>query len=160
MLRGPKSFADVLGIIDVLRWGHENSAYRGLTFDEKEANSVVCQAVQRHAHKNRTGSFVQVSEVEDKIAGFIIGVLQPVYHVHREVGATDLFWITQPKCPVREKVGLMLSLVDWAKAHPHCVEITSAASDAMGTASKAAPILEKLGFKPFGSIYRMEIARP
>lgn len=159
MLRPPKSFADALGILDVLKWGHENSAYRHLSFDEREANRVICHAIQKHSHKNASGTFVQLSDVDGKIEGFIIGVLNPVYHCHVEMGATDLWWITKPKCPARDRVGLMMALTDWGRAHPRCVEITSSASDAMGGADKAARILEKLGFKPFGSIYRMEVQR-
>jgi hypothetical protein len=159
MIRPPKSFADALGILDVLKWAHENSVYSKLTFDEREAHRLICTALQRHAHKNRGGSFVQVAEVKGKIEGFLIGALTPVYHCHIEVGASDLYWITTPKCPVRDRVGLMLAMVDWAKAHPHCVEITSATSGAMKGADGAAKILVKLGFEPFGSIYRMEVQR-
>jgi hypothetical protein len=157
MLRGPKSFADAVGILDVLRAAHASSVYKHLSFDEKEANRVICQAIQRHGFKTPAGTFVQVSEVAGKIEGFIIGMLHSVYHCHLEMAATDLWWITTPQCPVRERVGLMMTMVDWARAHPRVVEITSSASDAMGGADKAARILEKLGFKPFGSIYRMEV---
>jgi hypothetical protein len=159
MIRPPKSFADALSIVEVLKWAHENSVYSKLTFDELEANRLICQAIQRHGFKSRAASFVHVSEVEGKVEGFIIGALTPVYHCHKEVGASDLYWITTPKCPVRDRVGLMLAMVDWAKAHPHVVEITSATSGAMKGAEGAAKILGKLGFEPFGSIYRMEVGR-
>lgn len=157
MLRTTKGFADAPGILDVLRWGHEHSVYAKRTFHEAEANRIICQAIQRNGFTSPAGTFVMVSEVEGEIQGFIIGVLQPVYHVHTELGATDLFWIARPKCPARDRVGLMLGLVDWAKAHPKCVEITAAASDAMGGAEKATKILEKLGFERSGSIFRMEV---
>lgn len=159
MLRGPNGFADALGILDVLRWAHAHSVYAGLTFDEVEANRVICHAIQKHGHKNASGTFVQVSEVEGKVEGFIVGVLTRVYHCHVEVGASDLWYITTPRCPARDRVGLMVTFTDWAERHPKCVEVTVAASGAMGAEDRFVKILDKLGYEKFGSLYRKAFAK-
>lgn len=156
MLRVSKSFADAGGILDVLRWGHEHSVYAKRTFHEAEANRIICSAIQRNGFKSPAGTFVMVSEIDGEIQGFIIGALAPIYNVHVELGASDIFWIAKPKCPVRDRVGLMLGLVDWAKHHPKCVEVNTTVSDAMGGAESAMKILEKIGFERSGSIFRME----
>ena len=158
MIRAAKGFADVTDMIEVVRWAHERSL-TGLTFDEAEANRVLCSAIQRNGFKSPAATWVQVAENADgDVTGFLLGVLQPAMQCSKELAATDLWWLAKPDCTLRDYVGMMLSFVDFAKAHPRVAEVQSVPDDYSGRGEKAAKALEKIGFTRSGNIYRIGVA--
>lgn len=159
MIRTPK-YTDAAEMVALLGDAHTRSVYAGrLDFDEGEANRIICSAIQRHGFKSASGTWAQVACKDDRILGMIVGALQPVYLVHKQLCATDLFFVTAKGCPVRDAVALMDSFVQWGKAHPKVVEIQCGATGVMGSETAAAKILSRLGLEPFGSIHRMEVTR-
>ena len=157
MLRPPRSFADATDMLAIVRWAHERSL-PNLTFDGAEANRVICSALQRHGFKSPSATWVQIAENRDgDLTGFLLGALQPVNHCSKELAAVDLWWLAKPECSLRDFVGMMLSFVDFAKAHPRVAEVQSAPDDYSGRGEKAAQALEKIGFTRSGSIYRMQV---
>lgn len=146
---------------EIMRYGYSRSdLYRGrATLDEVETNRVVCQAIQRSGFKSEGGTWVRVAEKDGSIEGFIIGLKQRVYQCAVELGAVDLWWIATPRCGARDKVGLMKSMIAWAKASPKVIEVASYPSDVMGGAEAAERILMKLGFARSGSHFLLPIER-
>lgn len=152
----PAVFRDVPAMIEVLRWAHGKAPFSA-EFDEREANRALCQSIQRNGFTSPSGTWVRVARNADgDITGFIVGVLQPVYHCSKELTAIDLWWVAKQECTARDFVGLMLSMVDWAEKHPKAVEIQSVPDDFCGRGAKAAAALEKLGFTLSGNVYRRE----
>jgi hypothetical protein len=142
-------------MMGVLREAHAQSAYAKLEIDEPEAKRLLMGAIQRHGGKGEAGTLVNVAETDGKVEGLIIGVLQRVYFIGKDYTATDLMWVGTERASARDKIGLMLSLTEWAKAHRKVVEVVCNASGAFD-AEKTARIMEKLGFAKFGGLWRME----
>ena len=154
------TLSDLPGMGEVLRDIHSRSVYAGkAAINPRLANSVFAQSIQRHGGKGESGTWCMVSESEGEITGLIIGMLHPIYQVGEMCTATDLFWITTEKASARDRVGLMLSMVDWAKSHKKVFDIVCAASAAVSDPEKVGKIMRALGFEPFGSLWRIEVER-
>lgn len=161
MIRNPV-FSDVPAMIDLIRWAHARSVYADLTpVDHREANRVLVNLIQRHGGRGEAGTWVQVAERDGKVVGLFIGVLNRTYQVFDGCTATDLVWLAGPDCSLRDAVAMMLSFVDWAKAHRKVVEIVCNASSAFGPNDEVrlAKALEKIGFERFGGLWRIVVAR-
>lgn len=148
-------------MVDIMRWGYgQSDLYRGrATLDEIETNRIVCQAIQRSGFKAEGGTWVRVAEKDGAVEGFIIGIKHRVYQCAVELGCTDLWWIATPRCGARDRIGLMKSMIEWAKASPKIIEVASYPSDVMGGAEAAERILMKLGFARSGSHFLLPIER-
>ena len=149
--------SDIQGMVDVLRWGHQNSLYAHLTFNEREAARIVMACISRHGKKNQAGTWVQVADKEGEVVGLIVGVLNRVYEVAEEMVASDVWWLATPACGGRDRGGLMLSLRNWAQRPPKCHELAVVASDVMGTAAAAEHVLAHMGLEKCGGIWRMDM---
>ena len=152
------TLSDVGAMVDVLRYTHARSIYAGkVALDERKANAVIVNAITRHGFKTESGTWCMVSERDGEIDGLIIGALQPVYQILADLcTASDLFWVTTAKASARDKVGLMLSFVDWAKAHRKVFDIICATPPTAGDPEKAGKIMRALGFEAFGGLWRIE----
>lgn len=155
------TYSDAPRMCEIMRWGYSRSdLYRGrATLDEVETNRIVCQAIQRHGFRHEGGTWVQVAEKDGAVEGFIIGIKSRVYQCAVEHSASDLWWIATPRCGMRDRIGLMKSLVAWAKASPKIIEVASYPSDVMGGAEAAEKILLRLGFQRSGSHFLLLIER-
>lgn len=157
MIRDAK-FADIHGIIGLLEYGHGRSHYAGsgVRIDQKEAKRLLVQSIQRHGGKNGGACFVQVAEKDGVINGLILGTLARVYAIGDKLSATDLFWIAAPTVDPTEPLRLMRNMVDWAWQSPHVVEVKCGATAVIQDPEGAGKLLERIGMKQFGNIYRME----
>lgn len=154
------TLSDVPGMSDVLDDIHARSVYAGkATINPALARSVLAQSIQRHGGKGEGGTWCMVSESDGTVTGFIIGMLHPIYQVGEMCTATDLFWITTEKASARDRVGLMLSMVDWAKAHKKVFDIICASPATVSDPEKLGKIMAALGFEPFGSLWRIEVEK-
>jgi hypothetical protein len=100
-----------------------------------------------------------VSERDGAVDGLIVGVLNPVYMIGDLCTATDLWWVSTDRTSARDRVGLMLSMVDWAKAHRKVFDIVCAASGAVTDPARVDKIMVALGFVRFGGLWRIEVKK-
>lgn len=158
MIRDAK-FADIPGIVSLLRDAYQKTHYArsGIaSIDEKEAKRLLVNAIQRHGGENGGACFVQVSETNGVIAGFILGTLTRVYVIGDMLMGSDLFWLAAPNVDPADPMKLMRNMVEWAKSSPYCVEVTCATTAIMQDPEKAGVIMKRLGFEPHGRIWRIE----
>ena len=153
------NFSDVPAIVRLLQEAHLRSHYAKdgtAAIDEAETKRLLVTAIQRHGHKTGGGCWVQVSDFGAGINGLILGTLVRVYAIYDKLMASDIFWLTNEHADPRAALGLVKGFVAWAKSSPHVIEIkcgtTSIISD---DPAKAGRILEHMGMKPYGNIYRM-----
>lgn len=156
----PASFSDVPALIEILREAKAASVYaEGINIDDREANRVLVNCVQRHMGQGENGTFVAVCETGGAVTGFIMGALSRVYHIMDKCTATDLFWIGTAKASARDKIGLMVEFIDWAKGHRKVHDIVCEASGAISDPVKLEKIMLKLGFSRYGGLWRIEVAK-
>lgn len=162
MIRDAK-FQDIPAIVGVIESSMRRSHYadgRMGQVDVKEAKRLLLTAIQRHGHKNGGGCWVQVSETDGIITGFILGTLNRLYSVATTLMATDLFWLSTPNVDPKDPAALMRGMIEWARSCPHVVEVKCGTTQTINEdATKAGKILQRLGMAHYGEIYRMEIER-
>lgn len=151
-------FADIPGIVLILKSAYSKSHYarEGLVnVDEKEAKRLLAQAVQRHGGTNGGATFVQVAETNGTVTGVILGTLSRVYAIGDKLMASDLFWVCVEDVEPADPMALMRNMIEWAKACPYCVEVKCGTTAVVAEDPKRpGRILERLGLKHYGEIYR------
>lgn len=155
-------FADIPAIVLVLEEAYLRTHYAksGLAdMDRSEAKRLLVASIQRHGGKNGGSTWVQVSETNGIVTGFILGTLTRVYSIGNRLMATDLFWLTSPAADPLDAGRLMRGMIAWAAAAPHCIEINSGTTAIMNDPDGAGRMLEHMGMTKYGNLYRMEIAR-
>ncbi len=151
---------DIPGIMAVLDWAFARSIYSGLCeIDRHEANRVLTNGVQRHGGKGAAGTWFTVAVANERIEGFVLGVLAPVYHIGDRCTATDLYWIGTDACPALAKIRLIDGMIQWGKAHPKVIEVVCGSTGALGDWEGAGRILERMGLAKYGGMYRMAVAK-
>jgi hypothetical protein len=159
----PAVFADIPGIVLFLqgRFLHTHYAASGIaSIDVGETKRLLMQSIQRHGGKHGGATWICVAEKDGNIEGLILGTLARIYSISDRMMATDLFWLASEKCDPRDSILLIKSMIMWAKACPGVVEIQCGTTTAIADdPTKAGKILEHLGMKHYGNIYRTEIAQ-
>lgn len=156
------NFTDIPSIVSLLRDAYQKTHYAmsGIaSIDEKEAKRLLVQAIQRHGGVNGGACFVQVSVTNGQIRGFILGTLVRVYSIGDRLSASDLFWLAAPDVFPTDPMQLMRNMVAWAERSPACVEVKCGATAIMQNPEAAGMILKRMGFEPYGRIWRAEIER-
>lgn len=153
------AFADITGIVDLIQEGHRRSHYAlgACQLDVKEAKRVLVQAIQRHGSHNIGGTLVMVAETDGRITGFLLGTLARVAVFGDRLFASDLFWLASEDVAPTDPIRLMKAMIEWASANPDCIEVKCGTQAVIGDPKKAGRMLEHLGMKHYGEIYRMEI---
>lgn len=156
------TFSDIPAIVGLLQSGFERSHYannpHGAGIDHAEAKRLLVQAIQRHGNKHGGATWVQVAETDGIVSGLILGTLARVYAIGTHLMASDLFWVTHPMSSPRDAANLMRSFIEWAKSCPHVIEIKCGTTAIINEdPAEAGKILERLGMKPYGNLYRMEV---
>jgi hypothetical protein len=158
----PANFSDIPGIVGLMEEGFRRSHYANdprCAVDTKEAKRLLVTAIQRHGHKTGGGCYVAVSETDGILTGFIVGTLARAYSVGNMLMATDLFWYASPGVHPTDPAALMGDMIAWARVNPDVIEIRCGATHVIDTDDRAGTILKRLGFKPHGSIHRMEVTQ-
>lgn len=159
MVTRPAAFADIPGIVALLQEGHRRSHYAlgACLIDERETKRLLVQAIQRHGSHNLGGTWVVVAETGGRITGVLVGTLNRVAVIGDRLMASDLFWLAAEDVDPTDPLRLMKSMVEWARAAPDCIEVKCGTSAVIRAAPKeAGRVLERLGMKHYGEIYRME----
>lgn len=153
-------FGDVPRLVEILSAAHARSPYNGIVnIDIKEAKALLVNSIQRHGGQRIGSTFVEVAERYGTVEGFIVGLLQRVYHIGDRLTASDLFWIGTSAIHPRDAARLMKRMIAWAEACPGVVEIQCGATDAAADSKRTGQLLLHMGLTPFGGIYRKEVKR-
>lgn len=93
-----------------------------------------------------------VSERKGKVTGFIIGMIDDLYHVLNVKYATDIFFFAQ-----RDGGALLDAFIEWAGRIPGVVQIRLGATDAVGDYTRVEKLFGRKGLIQEGVMYTMEI---
>jgi hypothetical protein len=156
------TFSDIPAIVSFLQLTYLRTHYAmsGLAeIDVPETKRLLMNGIQRHGGKHGGACWVQVSDNGAAIDGLMLGTLARVYSIFNRLMVTDLFWVTSEEADARAAIGLMRGMLDWAKTCPLVIEAHCGTTAIInGDPGKAGKILEHLGMKTYGNIYRMEFA--
>lgn len=153
------TFSDIPRIVLLLEecFGRTHYAKSGLGgIDRQEAKRLLTTAVHRHGHKQGGGTFIQVSETGGAIEGLIVGTLARVYSIGDRLMATDLFWIASDRVSPADPYKLMKNMTEWAWSSPDVIEVTCGTTAIIQDPEAAGRMLDRLGMKRYGVIWRGE----
>lgn len=131
------------------------SKYAGIVdVDEATAKALLINAVKRHGGTNNGGFCFFVIEAMGKIEGFIIGLLDRVYHIGNRLVANDVYLYCTKDAPRMASSRLIDAYVKWALDNPKVHEIKASWQDALGSNGKIMDkMLQRKGFRACGSIW-------
>lgn len=156
----PARFGDIPALYALMEEMHGRSIYRDVDeIDERECKRLFMGCIQRHGQTNEGGCLVLVAERDGKVEGFIIGMLDRLYHVGRKLVATDLFFYVSERGDPRDAGRLLDEMIAWAAGAKNVVAIRPGITDAIDPDCRARALYERRGFRKAGVIYERS-ARP
>lgn len=157
MIRQAK-FGDIPALAALMDEMYRRSKYRDRDeIDMKSAKALVMQCIQRHGMQRAGGSSVFVIDRDGKIDGFIIGLLEPIYHIGKKLTATDLFYYAREKARPQDALRLFDQFIAWAESIPDVIEIRNGATDAIGDYRRVEALYRRKGLAQSGVIYERSV---
>lgn len=148
------TFSDIPRVVDLLVEMQAESKYAGrVDVSRKTAHALMQQCVRRHGGQHDGGSLVMVAEHGDQVEGFIVGLLDRVYHIGDRLAANDVFLHVTERAAKTDVRRLLDAYVKWASDNPKVEEIRLSWTDTMAGAEKIGDLYEKMGFRRCGAIY-------
>lgn len=131
------------------------SKYAGeVDVDEAAAKSLLINMVRRHGGTNAGSSCFYVVEAHGKVEGFMIGLLDRVYHIGNRLMASDMYLYCTKAAPRLASSRLIDAYTKWAYDNPKVHEIKASWQNAIGNNSNIMDkMLQRKGFQPCGSIW-------
>jgi L-amino acid N-acyltransferase YncA len=155
----PAKYGDVPRIVDLLKEMHAASKYAGhVGVDHKSAHDLITQCVRRHAGQHEGATLVFVVERDGQVEGFMVGMLDRIYHIGDRLTANDLYLHTTKAAPPGSARGLFRRYMKWAADNPKVYEIASSWSDAIPGAQKVGRMYQALGFEKCGEMFIKRVA--
>lgn len=146
-------FSDVPALYEALAEAHQRSSLAGHAMNERAAKALMMNAIQRHGGTTAGSTFVAVADSGERIEGFILAVLQPLYQVLDVLEATDLFWIARDGANATTAVRLVSAMHVWARKAPGLALIRQGNSDIITDPARSGRILQRRGMRKAGHIY-------
>jgi len=153
MIRAAK-FSDIPRMVDLLHEMHAASKYAGkVDVSRKAAHALMQQCVTRHGGQHEGGALVMVAEHDGQVEGFIVGMLDRVYHIGDRLASNDVYLYVTDAASKLDVRRLLDAYVEWASGNPKVFEIRLSWTDTMEGAEKIGDLYEKMGFRRCGAIY-------
>tara|TARA_R110000824_G_scaffold401790_1_gene616442 strand:- start:29924 stop:30400 length:477 start_codon:yes stop_codon:yes gene_type:complete len=152
------NLSDLSRVYELLLDAHNKSKYNGhVQVDEKTARALIMHCVQRQGLHNGSTN-VSVVEKSGKVEGFMIGILDRVYHIGDRLVANDLFLVCTKKAGITAASRLVDDYVKWAEDNPKVFETKLSWTDALGVdAAQIESLYAKKGFVKCGGIWGKEL---
>lgn len=122
----------------------------------KAAESLFMGAIASQGQFGPQGSHVAIAEEEEPV-GFLVGVLDRVYHVGSKLMAQDVLFYVRPGASPRHALALVDSYIAWAARPRACIEIMLSWSDAIPGAEKIAALAKRKGFDKVGEMFELRL---
>ncbi len=147
-------FTNIPAIYSMLEELYDKSVYKGRDeIEPREAKRLITNCIQRHGQMGPGGACVFVCGPEGRANGFIIGVLDRVYHIGKKLMATDLYWYVSDDASRKDAIALFDAFCDWADTNPNVLEIKPGATDAVGDYRRTEIVFKRKGFRQSGSMW-------
>lgn len=151
----PATFGDLPRLFTLVCEQHEASKYYpDVGVDEPTLRSYLMQGVQRHGGTNNGSTCLFVEEHKGQVEGFILGILDRLYHIGDRLWSNDLFLVCTDNAPKMASSRLIDVYSDWAYNNPKVAKIMLSWTDAIGVDGKQIEkLFKRKGFLPVGGIW-------
>lgn len=153
-------FGDIPRLHELMEEAFLGSIYadRG-SIDEKVCKGLFMSSMQKHGGPYAGSTLVNVAERNGAVEGFLLGMLDRVYHVGDKLMATDVYFWGSGRSDPRDMLRLLDQFEKWAEASPLCIEIKLGATNAFGDYERVGELYRRKGYQQCGVIYEKRIAR-
>jgi len=156
----PAAFGDIPRLAELLGEMHARSVYAGRAeLDVREAKALMLRSIQRHGGRRAGSTLVMVAATDGVVHGFLLGLLDRVYHVLGALLATDVFFYVDGHGDPRDARRLLRALMAWADTNPAVIEVRMGATGAIGDWRRTEKLYQRAGMHQAGVIYERRIAR-
>ncbi len=144
------TYSDIPRICEILSELHQISKYAGYQINMRQFKELCMESI-------RSGNnCLFVYEENGSVEGFLIGIIDNLYHVLREKYASDLFFCKSLTAK-GDATGLMAAFLEWAKSQPGVVSIRMGATDVVSDYNKVSKLYDRCGMIQEGVLYEMRI---
>lgn len=157
----PAKFADIPRLMELLHEMRERSKYANKDeIDLAAAKQLLVGSLQRATGKGPGATCAFVAENDGHIEGFIVGVLDRVYHIGKRLWATDLFFYTTKQAGPRDFERLFDAFEEWAMGNPKVIEIHPGVSDAINSdPTRLGRFYRRRGYAQDGLMFQRMVER-
>lgn len=149
---------DIPAIIAMLHEMHLESKYAGrVAISDKAAEHLLLGAIAAQGQNGPQASHVVIAEEDGQTVGFMVGVLDRVYHIGNKLVANDLFLYVRPGASQKHVLALIDSYVTWAAGKRAVLEIMLSWTDTLPGADRIAALYCRKGFLKIGEIFEMRL---
>lgn len=150
----PARFTDIPRLAALMGEMHARSVYAGrATLDIKAFKALCVQASRRHG---RTACLFVAEGAE--VDGFIMGTVDRLFGISRELYATDLFFYCSERSHPRDAGALLDAFLGWAGGAAGVIEIRLGVSGAIGDWRRAGALYRRRGMVADGAMYVRRIS--
>lgn len=154
----PAKFADTVRIVELLEQLHGESKYASISgFSNKAAHRLIQQCIHKHGGVHEGGALVMVSVKDSRVEGFMVGILDRIYHVCDDLAANDVYLYCTDKAPVTDFHRMFKAYLSWAKHNPKVAIIKASWTDAVEGADRITTVYENEGFVKVGEIFELRV---
>ena len=149
------NFGDLPRLFTLVCDQHEASKYYpDVGVDEPTLRSYLMQGVQRHGGTNSGSTCLFVEEHDGQVEGFVMGILERLYHIGDRLWSNDMFLVCTDDAPKMTASRLIDAYDAWAFNNPKVAKILLSWTDAIGTDGKKIEALYKRkGYHHIGGIW-------
>lgn len=157
----PAKYQDIPAILAMLHEMHAASKYAGrVEISSKAAEQLLMSAIAAHGQIGPQGAHVVIAEEDGKPVGFMVGVLDRVYHIGRKLTAQDLFLYVRDGASQKHVLGLIDSYIGWASNIRAVLDIMLSWTDTLPGAERIEAVYARKGFTKIGGIFEMKRDAP
>lgn len=152
----PAKPTDAKAIEGLIRRQHAASKYAGrVEISDKALEHLILATFASMGQHGPQAGLCCVAVRDGKVVGFIIGVLDRVYHIGKKLTANDLFFVNEGG--VGDTLGLIDAYVLWATNNPSVIEIMLSWSDTLPGAEGVAALARRKGFVKVGEMFEKRL---
>ncbi len=153
-------FQDIPEITKMIHEMHAASKYAGrVSIHGQTLKELLMGAVMGQRRPGPQGSFIAVAEHGGKLTGFMVGVLDRVYHVGTKLTANDVFLHCRDTARPADALRLVAAYIAWAKANPNVIEIMLSWADTLPGAERVSAIYQRAGAEKVGEMWELRVDR-
>lgn len=153
----PATLSDLPRLLELVLEMHASSEFpaRMIGVDEITTRSILMDGVMRNGRTNNGGTLLNVVERDGAVEGFMLGILQRVYHICNRLEAQDFWLYCSKKAPARASERLIDAYIEWAQANPKVADIMLSWTNVVGVkGEKLGRLYKRKGFERVGEIWK------
>ena len=154
----PAINGDIPRLAEIMMDLHARSKFASrCTVNKGEVKRMFLGFIARNQSRGIGGTCVFVAERDGKVEGFMVGLLDQVYHIGSKLSANDVYFTVTQRADPRDASRLLSAYDAWASANPNVITINLSATDVIEPTKRVEKLFRRRGFIRCGAIYERSV---